>query len=88
MSDVRKEIEGVMYKVIQLCKENTKLVGDYRSLVLTYWSLGTEEAKNSPESVSRAYRKAIEKGLIEVPKGIKVRNEEREQEFREVIGEV
>lgn len=91
-----KGMKTILKRVVQLSKEKPAVKGDYRLLVNYYWwkyhrkMFGLENFEDlmklpSSESITRAFRKAVELGEIEPTGKILKRREQRESAMRRLM---
>ena len=88
MGDFAEEHTSIRANVIQLCKDHPSVKVDYRKLLIYYWyyidDLGAHipmfilEGITQPESISRAFRKAVADRVIDVPQSTFTRRTEEE----------
>lgn len=94
-NELFQPVKKIYEKVVLLCKEKPVSKGDYRLLTTYYYwkyhfrkfGLPFDELRKlpSPESITRAFRKAVENGDIEPTEKMLLRREQREKTFRKKI---
>ena len=82
--------------IIQLARQHPTVLSDYRKLVQYYWHyidglpifipLEVLEKLTNPESIGRAFRKAVELGELEVPEGVGGARGDEERKYRGYYG--
>lgn len=92
MSNFEKKHTHIRDNVKDICAKYPSTVGDYRKLVQYYWyyvdglknfiPLELLEKITQPESITRAFRKAIELGEIEPTDEQRLRRDDEEQRYR------
>lgn len=96
MNHFEKKHTKIRDHVKELCKKHPSVVGDYRKLVQYYWyyidglpnfiPLELLERLTPPESITRAFRKAIELGEVEPTDELRLRRDDEEQKYRKYYG--
>lgn len=87
--DFNKKHDLIIDKVKELCERHPEVIGDYRKLIQYYHyyvdgfkmfvPMEVLEKLTQPESVTRAYRKLVEKGIVDPDAKVKfTRNIQRE----------
>ena len=87
--DFNKKHDLIIDKVKELCERHPEVIGDYRKLIQYYHyyvdgfkmfvPMEVLERLTQPESVTRAYRKLVEKGIVDPDAKVKfARNIQRE----------
>lgn len=96
MTEFAEKQDRIKDKVIQLCREHPEAKSDYRTLLQYYWYY-VDGLKayiprevlamlTQPESVTRAFRKAVENGEIVLDAHEQVKRHTEEHKYREHYG--
>lgn len=84
-----EKIKGVLKNVLELSKLFPESITNYNNLIIKYWVM-YDNVKNfdcvenaTPcETITRALRKLVENGLIEIPGKVKKMKEKNREFFR------
>lgn len=96
MSAFAAQHQRIRDNVIDLVRQHPSAITDYRKLLQYYWyyvdglkvfiPLDVLEKLTQPESISRAYRKLVEEGVIIVDEKTKAARVNQERQFRQHYG--
>jgi len=82
-------IKTISKNVLQLTKLYPEAVENYNTLISLYWNLidgvrVVDDIKNATpaESITRAFRMLVSKGLIQVPEKVKEARKEQEKLYK------
>ena len=80
---------NISKNILEIVKVFPEVVTNYNALVMYYWAmydnattLSTIVNCTSPESITRAFRKLVEYGLIIVPQDTKAKREAAAKNYR------
>lgn len=84
-----EDLKGVIADVLNLTKMFPNTISNYNELVVKYWIIydgvrNFEDVENATpvETITRAFRKLVELGLVKVPLSTRQKRKEQEKIFK------